>query len=370
MKRTRIVIVINDFLVGGAQRLLAGLVAHIDRTRFDITLVTLRTFEGRNDMYHLLPADLPVHRLSFRGFFDIPGWIALAVLLVKKRPQVVLSNLFFSNTITRVLGLILRYPTIIVEHNTYVDKTKAQIRLDRFLSYGTKRIVAVSPTVQTFTMAQEGIQPDKFTIIQNGVDVRGIQAALANRSAQEFKQELGLDPVRRYIVNVSRLVPQKNQRLLLEGFSLFAHSHPDYDLLMVGDGGERQPLTELAKEQKLEDRIRFLGSQQDVFRFYGASEFFVSTSSIEGFGLAHAEALAAGLPLVSTRTAGPDRMIEEGRNGFFIDEETPEGVAAALERMVRASPDSMRAYARESASHFSIEKTARAYEALIEEVAC
>lgn len=368
-KKIKVVIVINDFLVGGAQRMTAHLVAGLESERYEVVLITLFQFDGRDTMYHLLPPGTRLHGLRFRGFSDITSWIRLVRLLRRERPDVVLSHLFFSNTVTRVLQPFLGYTSLAVEHNTYTDKSSWEQLLDRILCRRSYAIIAVSPSVKDFTVAQEGIPTSKIMVIRNGIDIRAIQSACRAHTKQEALSSLGLLPDRRYVVNVGRLVAQKNHTLLLNGFALFTAKQPNYDLLLVGGGGLQALLEKQAEELQIADRVHFFGSRMDVIPFYCASEFFVSTSTIEGFGLTHAEALACGLPLVSTRTAGPDEMIVEGENGFFITKETPEGVAAALEKMIRAEPRSMRGAAERTASRYDIQKTVRAYEELIAEAA-
>jgi len=366
-KKIKVAIVINDFLVGGAQKLIADMVTRFDKDRFEIVLVTLFLFEKKESLYRLLPSQTSLHKLTFSSFSDIRSWFALISVLRAERPDVVVSNLFFSNTIMRILKLIVGYECITVEHNTYIHKTKLQIFCDRLLAKLTYAIVAVSSSARKFTSSQEKIPLSKFRVIYNGIDIDAIEEMLAIYDKKKLMEELGLSPNRRYIVDVARLVSQKNHALLLEGFSRFAKTHSEYDLLIVGGGGLQETLMNQTRKLDLEHKVHFFGNQRDVFRFYYLSEFFVSTSTIEGFGLAHVEALACGLPLVSTKTAGPDEMIDEGKNGFFIKEETADGVATALGRMNDAHPHSMREASRQTASHFDIRETVRAYEALIEE---
>ncbi|MCX6786447.1 MAG: glycosyltransferase [Candidatus Kaiserbacteria bacterium] len=363
--RIRVVIVINDFLIGGAQKLLVDMLRRFDKNHFTIILVTLFQFQGRDTFYNLLPPETVLYKLDFKGFADIKSWFAFAKVLRKERPDVVMSNLFFSNTVSRILKPFFGYHCISVEHNTYKDKSRWAQLIDWILSYITDTIVAVSATVKTFTVAQEKIPASKFKVINNGIDIHAIQDEIMMYDRSSLKEELGLNQNRHYIINIARLTQQKNHALLLNGFALFSAKNPDYELVIVGDGGLRTSLEKQTEKLKIKSQVHFFGSRTDVTRFYSISDFFVSTSFIEGFPLAHTEALACGLPVVSTKTAGSDAMIEEGKNGFFISGETSEAVAAALNRMVVAQPDSMRAYSRQVASHYDIDSMVREYEDLI-----
>lgn len=367
--KIKVAICINDFLVGGAQRMLADMVHRVDKERFEIVLITLFFWEGKEYFYELIPEGVPVHRLSFRGFWDIRSWILLHRLLRSLDADVVLSNLFFSNTVVRILKPFFRYKVLVVEHNTYVNKTKLHQRVDRFLSGWTERIVAVSNTVADFTSKQEGIPREKFIVIPNGIDIARLRDEYASADRAEVRKELGIPDDARVILNVARLTTQKNPRLLLEGFALFARTHPRDVLVIVGgDAKWEKILKEQARSLKVAERVFLMGMRKDVARFYAIADAFVSTSDIEGFGIAHAEALACGVPVLSTKTAGPDVMIEEGKNGFFIAESTPETVSAGLEKITSADREAMSRAARESAEKYDIKRTAIAYGALIDEV--
>lgn len=367
--KIRVAFVINDFLVGGAQRMLSDVLRRIDRGEFEPVLITLFYWEGKDYFYDLVPADVPVHRLAFKGFWDIRSWLALYRMLRSLDADVVLSNLFFSNTVMRILSPLFRYKVVVVEHNTYVQKTKLHQMVDRILARLSARIVAVSNTVAAFTARQERIPREKFTVIHNGVDIEALRGECKKYDRGTVKKELGIGAETQVLLNVARLTTQKNPRLLLEGFAIFSRTHEDYVLVIVG-GGEKWDalLKEEAKALGIDSRVLLMGTRKDVARFYAIADFFVSTSHIEGFGIAHAEALACGVPVLTTKTAGPDEMIREGENGYFISGSTAGAVAAGMEKMVSADLFVMRTKAAESAEAYGIGRTVAAYEDLFRAV--
>ena len=134
--------------------MLADMMRCLDKKRYEPVLVTLFFWEGKEYFYDLVPTNIAVHRLAFKGFWDIGSWFRLYRLLRSFDADIILSNLFFSNTVLRILKPLFRYKVVIVEHNTYVKKTKVHQTLDRILSHMTERIVAVSNTVASFTSEQ------------------------------------------------------------------------------------------------------------------------------------------------------------------------------------------------------------------------
>ena len=368
-KRIKVAFVINDFSVGGAQRLMADVLRRIDPQKFDVSLVTLMRFPHKATMEHLLPSGTSHYALDMKGFFDVLEWLRVRKTLRGIRPDVVVSNLFFSNTITRLLASTIGYRVVVVEHNTYVRKRWWERWMDRLLSRSTRAIVAVSETVAEFTSTQENIPRNKFIVIENGIDIHAIQTFLSQHSKKEWRRVLNLPVERSYIVSVARLTSQKDHALTLAGFAQFARNQPTYDLVLVGDGTLMAELKRRAAELGIGSRVHFMGARTDVFGFYAASDVFISTSEFEGFGIGHAEALAAGLPVVTTKTAGPDKMIHEGVNGFFINQRNAESVCTALERAIEHDPDRFSVQAKASVLRYDIAKTVAQYERVIDAAA-
>jgi glycosyltransferase involved in cell wall biosynthesis len=365
-KRAKVAMVINGFRTGGAQNVLVQIAERIDKTRFDLSLITLMRGEGDETkyMYHLLPKGIPVYDLRFHNFRDLHAWGTLWRALRSAAPDVVFSNLFFSNTVTRILKPFFGYRVITVEHNTYGEKTFLQKKLDQYLARLTYRIVAVSKTVARFTSVQEHIPLSKFVINYGGIDIGALRKEMEEADSAATRALTGFSPKDKIILTVSRVVPQKNHRLLLEGFALFSGVHPEYRLVAVGGGTLIPELVAFAKELGIETKVRFMGYQKAMYPFFAVADFFASTSLMEGFGTTHAEALAAGLPLVSTKTAGPDEMIQEGVNGFFIPAYTKEAVADSLSKMAAQNLAPMRDAARRSAEAYAMEHMIEKYEAL------
>lgn len=362
-----VLIAINDFLIGGAQKIVVHLLKHLDRSRFTPVLLTFFQFseDKKQYLYADIPEGTPTHHMRFSGFWDIESWIALVRILYTTHPDIVLSNLFFSNTVLRILQPFFGYRIIIVEHNTYIHKTRLQQRIDRVFSHITDRIVAVSKTVAGFTSAQEGIPRSAFVVIHNGIDFSALEHAA--ESGPSVKAELGLSETDKIIINVARVVPQKNHALLLDGFASFSKTHPTYHLVIVGGGSHLEKMRQYAERQGIRN-VHFLGYRNDIPRLLKSADFFVSTSHIEGFGIAHAEALACGVPVLTTKTAGPDEMIHDSVNGFFITEHTTQAVVDGLERMMKSNRADMSRAATLSAKEFSVENMVREYESLLSAV--
>jgi glycosyltransferase involved in cell wall biosynthesis len=186
-KKIKIIFAVNDFTIAGVQKLYLDIFNYLDLRKYDVNLITLFQFPTKKDFYNQVPSEISIHKLNFNNFYDIKNWYFLFKLLLKIKPDLVLSSLFFSNTIFRILKIFLGFKIISIEHNTYINKTKFQIFVDRLLALVTFRVIAVSQTVAIFTMKQEKIKASKFEVIHNGVDFEKIKKCLS------FSQDIPLN---------------------------------------------------------------------------------------------------------------------------------------------------------------------------------
>jgi len=363
-RKIKVVFAMNDFTVGGAQRQLARQLKLYDREKFSFYLITLFQFKDRKNFYDLLPDDVVVNKLNFNNFFDFASWVKLFNILKEINPDVVITSLFFTNTILRILKIILGYKVIAREHNTYVKKIKSHIFIDKILSFFTYKIVAVSNGVADFTSRQEFIPREKFIVIHNGIDIDEINEFRNNYRKDQLKKELGFSEADKIIINVGRLTSQKNHELLIKGFKRFVDENSRYKLLILGEGSLFDKLNKLIKEFEIEKNVMLVGLKMDIWKYYIISEFLISTSKIEGLSNAYLEALAFGLPVVATKTAGTDELIVPGVNGFFINGQDIEEVQSALAKISNANLEEMSLSAFKSAEKFNIRQTVNKYEKL------
>lgn len=344
-----IVWALNDFLVGGAQRLAIDIIRELGTETYEWHIMTFFEFPERSTMYDQLPDFVTVHRYAFAGARDFRSWMRVWRDMRTIRPQAVLSNTFFSNFVTRILKLVLGYRISIVEHNTHRYKSRFHIFLDQFLAMFTFKIVAVSEEVLRFTSWQEDITEKKFLLIRNGVDLA--KARTIDRNNREH-----------IILNVARIVEQKNHKLLVESFVEFVRDQEfsDYRLVLLGEGKLADAIKQQAKGLGVADRVELVGFK-DPYPYYAQSTVFVSTSFVEGMSVAYIEALACGLPVVATETAGTAELIVDGESGRVLPQgSTPIEIAEAIKTTI-GHITTMSVAAQKAGEAFSIETCAQGY---------
>lgn len=137
------------------------------------------------------------------------------------------------------------------------------------------------------------------------------------------------------ILAVGRLNAEKRHDLLIRAFAYIADEHPTWSLSIAGEGPLRDELQRLIDETGFSNRISLLGQVKDVGSLYAASGVFAMTSSFEGFPNALCEAMAAGLPCLSTDCPdGPGEIIHNGENGILVPNKDIGGIAKGLDSLL------------------------------------
>lgn len=137
------------------------------------------------------------------------------------------------------------------------------------------------------------------------------------------------------VVAIGRLITAKNYPLLFKAFENFYYSHPDYTLEIYGDGIEMENLIKMIDTMSVKDKIHLNGARNDVLECAVDSGMFVLSSDLEGMPNALIEALAIGLPSISTNCppGGPADLIEDGVNGLLVNVGDVEGLCSAMRRI-------------------------------------
>ncbi|MES2334376.1 MAG: glycosyltransferase family 4 protein [Pseudomonadota bacterium] len=157
----------------------------------------------------------------------------------------------------------------------------------------------------------------------------GLDPALYTRATAAFGKRVAF---------VGRLDPVKGALLLIEAMAAVLKTHPDATLTLAGDGPARAPAEARAKALGLANAVRFAGflTQPQVAELLANSDMLVLTSFAEGLPVVYMEALASGIPVVASRVAGVQELVEDGVTGFTVP---PGDVVTLADRMSRLMSD-------------------------------
>ncbi len=187
------------------------------------------------------------------------------------------------------------------------------------------KIICVSHHDHDLAVRFHTAPADRLVTIRYGLDPRRFVAA----GAPAFRTRLGPRPTPA-VGFVGRLAAQKDPVNLLMAFGILAHG----TLIMVGDGPLRRRIEGVVRQNALGDRVRLMGSRENIPELLAEWDIFVLPSRWEGLPLVIIEAMMAGLPVVATRVGGVGELVEDGVTGLLVPPADPQALADALQRLL------------------------------------
>ncbi len=327
----RVLYVINNLGVGGAEHVLLDLSRSLDRREFHPLVLSI------GDDLALAPrfreAGVPVECLRV-GFKADPRTLSLLAAKIRVfKPQILHGFLWRSNVLCRLAGRQCGVPGIITsEHSMHVDGPLRNA-VNRWTAHLSCRITCVSRAVYDHMAGEVRVPEGLLQVIYNGVDLERFAPAEDRRA---LRRDLGL-PVEAPIVGaIARHTEEKRLDRFIEAARLIAQQRPDAQFLTAGAGPTLGRVRELAEGYGL--NVRFLGHRSDVPRVLAALDVFVITSETEGLPVAAVEAMAVQLPVVSTIVGGVAEIVRDGVDGVLVPPGDVEGVARGVVTLLGDAP--------------------------------
>lgn len=331
----RILFLVSSMHGGGAERVAATLASAWARRGDEVTLVSCYSGHGSCDQQ----LDPGVRLLWLADRIRGPAWLrpvskllALRALARELRPDRVLSFLTNVN-VTALLALLGTGLPVVVSERT--DPAHGALLLERplrwlrRLTYPWARCVVVQTQQSVPHLLEVAPRVRRIAVIPNPLP-DGLPAV---RTAEPRTERLVL-------AALGRFDPAKQFDRLIEVFSGLAKQFPDWDLWIWGDGPQREPYRQRVGALGLEGRIHLPGFSRQPWENLGAAHGFVLSSRVEGFPNALLEAMALGLPCVSTDCpSGPAELTRGGRDAALVPLDDDAAMAQALRTLMQATPE-------------------------------
>lgn len=331
-KKKKYLFLITGMPMGGAERVMSTLANQFVAEGASVRLVTLKEAKSAYPLdkrIEFVGGDMSP--LPSGGFQKKLGMVKSAfrsIAFYRKQlqefqPDVVLS--FLTNTnllaiITKMFSM-KKFPVIISERADPRKRSKFLIRICNWIYPKADCIVCQSKVIEEYFRKVN--RKSKTKVIANPINENCINL-------------LPVTDRQKRIVAVGRLSKQKNYELLIESFSLLAAKYPDFRLEIYGQGPEEAHLLEKIQREGLSEQVFLMGVRENVMKEAADAAAYVMSSDFEGFPNALAEAMASGIPVISTDfpTGIAHELIVNGKNGFVVPVGDAPALADAIEKII------------------------------------
>lgn len=358
---SKLLIVLTSLVAEGCPQLALQLSQHWQQQGLAVELLCL--CDHPNDLRPEFEAlDLLIHTFALgHGLARYPRLAWLSYRLCRRlRPQAVLSFPLGWHAliaigarlagVRRVCAHVGNLPPIWT--GTAFAKFKALVQLGRPF---THRLLCCSDYIRTATVRNFGLVPRETRTIYNACDLARF-AAVKREPAEAHLPRLGM---------VARLELHKDQPTLIRAMALLRDQGLAAELWLIGAGSHRPQLEALIADLLLADRVHLLGSRRDIPELLAQLDLFVfSARPDEGFGIALAEAMAAGVPIVATDVGACREVLDGGRCGLLVEPGSAEALAEGIHHVLsHPAAAAQRAHAarQRALADFSVESMAQAY---------
>jgi glycosyltransferase involved in cell wall biosynthesis len=337
--RRRVGFVLTELIGGGAERSMISIIDALDRTRFEPVLIL---FERRIE--HQPPEGVPIHVLSRRGLFG-PGRLVsriveLAALARRERLDLLVSFLIGPNIVATAAAERAGIPVLISERSApglVLSRANRQLRARWLWSWLVRRMYPRASGILTNTdgAKQElvtwlGVPSERATVVPNALDLDRIRLL-----ASEPLDDPRILDGRPLLVHVGRFTHAKDHDTLLNAFARIRAKRPA-TLALIGGGEDEARLKALCTSLGLDADVVFTGFTRNPYKYLARATLAVLTSRFEGLPNALIEAMALGIPIVSTACPyGPIELLSDGACGVLV----PVGDAAAFAEATTALLD-------------------------------
>lgn len=360
----KILFLIHDLGQGGAEKVLVNLVNNLDRSKFDITVMSLFGGGVNEQFLKKEVRYLTVFRKDFPGNSKVMKLFSpkrLHQWFIKEHYDIEIS--YLEGPSARIISGCRDPKTQLVTwiHCTETPETFSKAfrsREEALQCYRSfNRVVCVSEGVRKAFLQVSGIA-DRTCVLYNVFDTETIRR-LSDEATEELTDQDGAR-----LVAIGSLSEGKGYQRLLKIMKRLSEEGTRYTLFILGKGPLLNQLEQYVEAAGIKEQVRFLGYQTNPYRILAKSDLFICPSFAEGFSTAIAEALIVGTPICTTDVSGVKELLGEDNQYGIVVENNEEALYQGI-RLLLNDPkllDHYRGQAKIRGKKFSTEQTVKAVE--------
>ncbi len=336
-----ILILDNELGMGGVEKKLYEFVANIDTEHFRVKVCCLK--EGGFFKEPFIDLGTPFYEGLLRHKFDVLAFRKLVRIIKEEDIDLIYTFIHPNTVLFATMAKLARLVegVVVSFHATGTAGGKRYVRgFQKPMLRRADALLAVAEEHKRYLVDAEGLDAGHITVIHNGVDTNRYRPGPA---PDGLARELGFDGTERIVIAVGSLKPLKGFDFLLRAAAGAFANRKDLRLVIVGDGAERNSLEALSESLGVRDRVTFTGVRRDVDALLRMSDLLVLSSWTEAFPNVVLEAMATGLPVISTDVGSVREVVREGENGLIVPPKDVDALNSALRSML-ADPGRMAAF--------------------------
>ena len=362
--RTRLLLVIWQGGIGGAERCIVELTRHLDLMKYDVTVAILS--RGGITTDQIDRNKIRLVEFGFSSFLDIPAFLRLVKFLRSNSFDIVHTHV---RTILMNVALLTPTPRpILVYHEHGGTLLGGSIRDHLFYAafaryYGA--FIAIQKEMAQHMKRVNSACAEKTIVIENPVDIELFKPSAKAERKLEFSS-----PKKNLLIGtIARFIPEKDLGLFLQTAQLVIGRRPDIQFVIVGNGPLWAEVKATSEGPDFKGRVALVGESPDVPTILGSFDLFLFTSRIEAFGMTLIESLACGIPVVGAKPelGGARNLLETLSGVSLVPERKPEALADAVLALL-GNPEHLyrlgRAGREHVVEHYAVENWAKALDAL------
>ncbi len=299
--------------IGGSERHLLTLLPALAERGVDVRFLGLDDPSHAPDPFYE-QLSVPFERMPAPR--DVDPVLAVRVARAARRAELVHTHLVHAD----VYGALGARRLVSTKHNDDPFRTGPFRHVERALTRRAGRVVAITHSLARFLVDRVGLPRDKVTTIHYGLDE--LPGAWGRNAPAPVAEDA------RVLLAVCRLEPQKGVDVAVRALARVRERHPSAELVVLGEGPERQALERLAAE--LEVPVHLPGRVPDVAEWLRRADLLVHPARWEGFGLALLEAMLASLPVIATAVSSIPEIVVNEETGLLVPPDDPAALAGAI----------------------------------------